>query len=62
MYDLLMQLRLQGQLAEIRAGRPPTSSVQLARLGHTQRELLKQAFAQIAAMQKKIGYDFPEGG
>jgi CBS domain-containing protein len=61
-YDFLMQLRLQSQLAEIRAGRPPTSSVQLAKLGHTQRELLKQAFAQIAAVQKKIGYEFPEGG
>ena len=61
-YDFLMQLRLQSQLSEIRAGRPPRSSIQLAKLGHTQRELLKQAFAQIAAMQKKIGYDFPEGG
>ena len=61
-YDFLMQLRLQSQLSEIRAGRPPRSSIQLAKLGHTQRELLKQAFAQIAAMQKKVGYDFPEGG
>jgi hypothetical protein len=28
-------------------------------LGHIEQELLKQAFAQIGALQKKIGYDFP---
>jgi signal-transduction protein with cAMP-binding, CBS, and nucleotidyltransferase domain len=61
-YDFLMQLRLQSQLAAIRAGRPPTSTVGLTKLGHTQRELLRQAFAQIAAVQSRIGYDFPEGG
>ena len=61
-YDFLMQLRLQSQLASIRAGRPPTSSIQLSKLGHTQRELLRHAFAQISAVQKTIGYEFPEGG
>jgi CBS domain-containing protein len=61
-YDFLMQSRLQGQLGAIRAGRPPTSSIQLAKLGHTQRELLRQAFAQIAALQKQVGYEFPEAG
>ena len=30
--------------------------------GHNLQELLKQAFAQIAAVQKKIGYDYPGGG
>ena len=54
-----MQLRLNGQLAATRAGRPPQNSVHPAKLGHTQRELLKQAFAQIAAVQKKVSYDFP---
>ena len=61
-YDFLMQLRLQSQLAAIRAGRSPSGSVQITKLGHTQRELLRQAFAQIAAMQKQVGYEFPEGG
>jgi PAS domain S-box-containing protein len=61
-YDFLMQLRLRSQLAAIQAGRSPSGGVQLAKLGHTQKELLKQAFAQIAAVQKKIGYEFPEGG
>jgi hypothetical protein len=36
--------------------------VQLARLGHTQRELLRQAFTQIAALQKQVSYEFPEVG
>ena len=61
-YGFLMQLRLQSQLAAIRAGRPPTSKVQLSKLGHTQRELLRQAFAEIAAVQHQIGYEFPEAG
>jgi CBS domain-containing protein len=61
-YDFLMQLRLESQLKAIRAGRPPTSTIQPSKLGHTQKELLRQAFAQIAAMQKTISYEFPEGG
>jgi len=61
-YDFLMQIRLQHQLAAIQAGRPPRNSLHPAKLGHTQQELLKQAFAQIAAVQKKVGYDYPGGG
>jgi signal-transduction protein with cAMP-binding, CBS, and nucleotidyltransferase domain len=55
-------MRLQAQLAAIRAGQPPTSIVQLGRLGSTQRESLRGAFAQIAAVQKQISYEFPEVG
>jgi PAS domain S-box-containing protein len=61
-FDFLMQLRLEGQIAAIRAGQPPTSSVQLDSLNHTQRELLRQAFTQIAAVQKKVDFELPEGG
>ena len=61
-YDFLLQLRLQTQLEAIRAGRSPTSSVRLTALGQPQQELLRQAFGQIAAMQSRIGYEFPEGG
>ena len=61
-YDFLMQLRLRHQLEAIQAGRPPRNSLHPGKLGHTQQELLKQAFAQIAAVQKKIGYDYPGGG
>ena len=60
-YDFLMQIRLQHQLAAIQAGRPPRNSLHPGKLGHTQQELLKQAFAQIAAVQKKVGYDYPGG-
>jgi signal-transduction protein with cAMP-binding, CBS, and nucleotidyltransferase domain/predicted metal-dependent phosphoesterase TrpH len=61
-YDLLMQLRLQTQLTAIRGGQPPSGRVQLTTLGHTQQELLRLAFGQIAAIQSRIGYEYPEGG
>lgn len=60
-YDFLMQLRLQSQLAALQAGRPAVNTIQLAKMGYSQREMLKQAFSQIAAVQKKISYDFPGG-
>ena len=60
-YDFLMQLRLQNQLAAIQAGKPPQNIIHPGRLGYLQQELLKQAFAQIAAVQKKVSYDFLGG-
>ena len=60
-YDFLMELRLQTQLAAIQAGRPPQNVIHPGKLGHIQQELLKQAFAQIAAVQKKVSYDFLGG-
>jgi CBS domain-containing protein len=60
-YDFLMQLRLQNQLAAIQAGRPPQNIIHPGKLGYIQQELLKQAFAQIAAVQKKVSYDFLGG-
>lgn len=60
-YDFLMQLRLQNQIAAIQAGRPPQNSLHPGKLGYIQQELLKQAFAQIAAVQKKVSYDFLGG-
>jgi PAS domain S-box-containing protein len=58
-FDFLMHLRLRNQLALLDAGRPASNKVHPGRLGHIEQELLKQAFAQISAMQKKVGYDFP---
>jgi signal-transduction protein with cAMP-binding, CBS, and nucleotidyltransferase domain len=43
------------------AGRPPTNLIHPDRLTHMDHELLKQAFAQIAAVQKKVSYDFLGG-
>ena len=60
-YDFLMQLRLGAQLAAIQSGRPSTNIIRPGKLGYIQQELLKQAFAQIAAVQKKISYDFLGG-
>jgi PAS domain S-box-containing protein len=60
-YEFLMQLRLQNQIAAIEANRSPVNVIHPGRLGHIQQELLKQAFAQIAAVQKKISYDFLGG-
>ena len=61
-YDFLMQLRLQTQLTAIQAGNPPQHIIHPGKLGYIQQELLKQAFTQIAAVQKKIGYDFQSQG
>ena len=60
-YDFLMQLRLQNQIAAIQAGREPQNTIHPNKLGYIQQELLKQAFAQIAAVQKKVSYDFLGG-
>ncbi len=60
-YDFLIQLRLQTQVTGIQAGHAPTNLVHPGKLGYIQQEMLKQAFAQIAAVQKKIGYDFLGG-
>jgi len=58
----LIQLRLQNQLAAIQSGRLPQNIIYPGKLGNIQQELLKQAFAQIAAVQKKVSYDFLGGG
>lgn len=60
-YDFLMQLRLQNQVAAIQGGYAPTNLFHPGKLGYIQQELLKQALAQTAAVQKKISYDFLGG-
>ncbi len=60
-YDFLMELRLQNQLEAIQSGQAPQNIIQPGKLGHMQKELLKQAFAQISAVQKKVSYDFLGG-
>jgi PAS domain S-box-containing protein len=57
-FDFLMQLRLRNQLALLDAGQPASNRIHPSRLGHIEQEMLKQAFAQISALQKKVGYDF----
>lgn len=60
-YEFLMRLRLRHQLQMLQNGLPPDNSLQLRTLGHTEETLLKESFAQIAAVQKKISYDFLGG-
>jgi PAS domain S-box-containing protein len=57
-YDYVMQLRLawQGRAAE--RGLAPTNEIDPKELAHLEEGFLKQAFVQIAAIQKKISYDF----
>lgn len=57
-YDFLMRLRLQRQLASIQVGQTPGNTIDLRHLRHTEEALLRQAFAQIGAIHKKITYDF----
>jgi CBS domain-containing protein len=60
-YDFLMQLRLQTQLEAIQLGFSPHNNVHPGKIGYIQQESMKQAFAQISAVQKKIGYEFLGG-
>lgn len=57
-YDFLMRLRLQRQLASIQMGQTASNTIDLRHLRHTEEALLRQAFAQIGAIHKKITYDF----
>jgi PAS domain S-box-containing protein len=59
-YDFLMGLRLATQLGDIRAGREPSSVVELSSLTSIQRELLRGSFAAIADVQKTAEREFPE--
>jgi signal-transduction protein with cAMP-binding, CBS, and nucleotidyltransferase domain len=61
-YDFLMGLRLQAQLDHIRAGREPTSVLELSSLTALQRELLRSSFSAIADVQKAAEREFPEVG
>ncbi len=61
-YNFLMQLRLQTQLEAIQSGKAPHNLIHPGKIGYIQQESMKQALAQISAVQKKIGYDFLGGG
>jgi CBS domain-containing protein len=60
-YDFLMRLRLQRQTDALQSGHAPDNTIQPAKLGYIEEALLKQAFAQIGAVQKKISFDFLGG-
>lgn len=60
-YEFLLSLRVHKQFEAIEAGRQPLNTLRPGHLGPIQKELLKQAFAQIEAVQKRMNYDFLGG-
>jgi CBS domain-containing protein len=60
-YEFLMRLRLQHQIHAFQNGNPIDNIINPDKLGHMEEALLKQAFTQISAVQKKISYDFLGG-
>jgi len=57
-YELLTRLRLEHQAALLDSGHPPGNVVDYRRLRPPDQALLNQAFAQIAALQQRIGHEF----
>ena len=57
-YDYLMDLRLARQVRALDRGAVPGNDIDPRELTHLEETLLKQAFAQIANIQKKISFDF----
>jgi CBS domain-containing protein len=60
-YDILMRLRLEQQVHALATGQQLGNTIALRRVGHIDATLLNQSLAQIAAVQKKISYDFLGG-
>ncbi len=60
-YDCLMQLRLEHQADALAHGLPAGNAINLKTLTHMKETLLREAFAQIAHIQRKISFDFLGG-
>jgi PAS domain S-box-containing protein len=60
-YTFLLRLRLQVQTRRRHAGLAPDNLVDLRGLGRADRTLLRQAFAHIRVLQRRISYDFLGG-
>ena len=60
-YELLLRLRLNHQAECLREGFPLDNTIDWRRLARLEQVQLKQAFARIAAVQKKVSYDFLGG-
>ena len=60
-YEFLMKLRLRQQLGALQAGQFPDNRIDYRRGGQLQHTMLNQYFAQVTAIQKRIGYDFLGG-
>jgi CBS domain-containing protein len=60
-YIFLTRLRLQQQVLDFHAGRDPGNQVNIRQLSYADRTLLRQAFAHIRALQRRIDFDFLGG-
>jgi PAS domain S-box-containing protein len=60
-HDFLMHLRLRQQCHAIHTGRQLDNGISPDKLGDMEAAMLKQTFAQIAAVQRNITYDFLGG-
>ena len=61
-YEALMRLRLRHQAEAMHVGRPADNMVALSSLGHIEKAILKESFAEIEAVQHRVSYDFLGGG
>jgi CBS domain-containing protein len=60
-YDSLLRLRLRHQAECLKEGRPLDNTIDRRRLDRLEQSLLQQAYERIAAIRKKISYDFTGG-
>lgn len=57
-YSHLMQLRYRHQVELLKAGREPDNAIAPKALSQIEVGILKNTFAQISLLQKKVGFDF----
>jgi CBS domain-containing protein len=60
-FDLINNLRLEHQVAQIRAGRPPDDRVDPEGLSSLMRVQLRQAFRAVATIQKRVAAELDTG-
>jgi CBS domain-containing protein len=57
-YNTLMQLRFRHQLEQLMQQQPADNHINPAELTQIEEKNLRAVFAQVASIQKKMGYDF----
>lgn len=60
-YEFLMNLRMRHQVKVLQAERPPDNNINPKSITHIEEVTLRESLSQIAAIQKRISYDFLGG-
>lgn len=60
-YESLMRLRLRHQSDAIHAGLAPNNLIDPQSLGHIEKAILKESFAELETLQHRVSYDFLGG-